>query len=172
MIGRRVLKVYLLVRHIKVSAHNHRLGKGRQVCPEGIFPLHTVVQTAQPVLGIGDIDANQEKILVLQGNHPPLPVVFLYAQAITHGKRRMFGIDSRTGVAFLFRVVPIGLIAQELQIQLTGLQFGFLQTEKVCVQLRKDIGKTLAGHGPQAVHIPGDKFHTIPKSRWRLPWCP
>ena len=140
--------------------------------PEGILPLHAVIQPPQAVLAVRDIGADKEEGPVFERDDASLCVVLGNAEAVTDRQGRMTRIDGRAGVAFLFGVIPVGLIAEEFHIYLTFLQFGLLQADKVGIEAAEDVGKALAGHGPQAVHIPGDKFHTIPKSRWRLPWCP
>ena len=73
----------------------------------------------------------------------------------------MTGIDSCSGIARLLGIVPIGLVAGKFQIDLPRLQFGFLQADEICVQAHKDIGEALPRHGPEAIYIPGDEFHTL-----------
>ena len=72
----------------------------------------------------------------------------------------MAGIDGRPGIAFFLGIIPIGLIAQEFQVDLARLQFGLLQAEEIGVELREHIGEAFAGYGPQAVDVPTDEFHT------------
>ncbi len=66
----------------------------------------------------------------------------------------MSGINGRAGIALLFCIVPIRLISQELQVQLTSLQFSLLQTHKICIQLRENIREAFAGYCAQPIDIP------------------
>ena len=158
----RVFEVDLLVGNVHVAADNHAfaLGQAADIGPEGIFPLHAVIQPFEAVLGIGRIDIHQIEIRHLECQHSPFVVVFLNPDAAGYRKRRMAGIDGRPGIAFFLGIIPIGLIAQEFQVDLTRLQFGLLQAEEIGVELREHIGEAFAGYGPQAVDVPTDEFHT------------
>ena len=118
---------------------------------------------------------------MLQRDEPPLVIVRVDAHAVAHGKRRVFGIDGRTGIAFFIGIIPVRLVSRKLQVQLPRLHLGLLQAEEIGVQFYKDVGKAFARHRPKAVYVPGDEFEIlhfvqndriIPKSRWRRPWCP
>ena len=100
-------------------------------------------------------------------------VVLINTHAVTDAERSVLCVDGGAGIAFFIGIIPVGLIAKELKVQLPSLHLCFLQAEKVGVKFRENIGKTFACNGPEAVYVPGDEFqHTIPGSRWRLPWCP
>ena len=86
-------------------------------------------------------------------------VVLVDTDAIGHAERLVLGEDGRARIAFLLGIVPIGLIALELQVQLTGLHLCFLQTEEVCIQLAEDIAEALALASPQSVDVPRNQFH-------------
>ena len=86
-------------------------------------------------------------------------VVFFHADAACDGQRGMAGIGGRSGIAFLLGVVPVGLVTQEFQVDLPLLQLGFLEADKIGVERRENIGKSLLGDRPKAIDIPTDEFH-------------
>ena len=88
-VGLRVLKVYLLVRHVHVAADDNRLFlvQAYQICPEIVFPLHSVIQSLEFFLGVRGIDANQVKGVEFQGNDPAFQVVLVYADSVCHIQR-------------------------------------------------------------------------------------
>ena len=78
-----------------------------------------------------------------------------------HAKWLMFSVDGRSRIAFLISIVPIALIAIKLQIQLSGLHFCLLQTEKVSIQLLEYLTKSLTLTSTKAIHVPTNKLHMI-----------
>ena len=161
MVGVGVLQVDFLVGDVHVAADYHALAllKAAEVLPEGVFPLHAVGEAAQAVLGIGGIDVHQVETGHFEGDHAALGVVLRDADAVRHAEGLLAGVDAGAGVAFLFGVIPIGGVAEELQIQLAGLQFGLLKADEIGVKTIENIGKSLACNGPQAVYVPADEFH-------------
>lgn len=157
----RVLEVYLLVRHVHIPTYDDGFSSVQryQVAAEIILPGHTVVQPFQSVLAVGGIDINNEEVLHLQGDDAPLVVMLLDAYAVGYVLGYVLGEDGRTRIAFLFGVVPIGVVAWEIQVELTGLQFCFLQAKKIGIQRLKCLAEVLAYHGTQSVNVPTDKPH-------------
>ena len=82
------------------------------------------------------------------------------ADAVSDVQRLVARIDGSAGIPFLVGIVPKRLITLELQVELPGLHLRLLQTEEVGIQLTEDVAEPLALTGPQAIHIPTDKFHT------------
>ena len=74
------------------------------------------------------------------------------------------GENGRSGVSLFLGIVPVLAIAGELQGDLTGREFGFLQAEAICINGRKEIGKPLAHAGAEAIDVPGNEFH------WYVPF--
>ena len=146
---------------IQVAADDHGLLpiQPSQVIPEGFFPGQAVINSGQLLLGVWGIAGDQEKVWVFQGDQPPFGIQLRRANAVGHGKRGLFGKDSRAGVALFLGGIPELAVARGFQLNLPRLQFGFLQTEKVGVRFLKIIQKALGNTGPQAVNIPGDEFH-------------
>ena len=67
--------------------------------------------------------------------------------------------DGSTRVALLLGIVPITLVALELQVKLSCLHLRFLQTEEIGIQLTEHLTEALALAGTQTIHIPTDKLH-------------
>ena len=91
------------------------------------------------------------------------------ADAVGDVQGQVPAVDGRSGVALFVGRVPIGGVAGELQVQLARLHLGLLQAEEIGVQVYENVRKPFAGHGPQAIDIPGYEFHVIRGSRWCLP---
>ena len=81
-------------------------------------------------------------------------VVLVDAYAIGDAQRLVAGVDGCAGVALLVGIVPEGVVAVKLEVELAGLHLGLLQAEEVGVQLAEDIFKALAHTGTQAIDIP------------------
>ena len=153
-VGGGILNVDLLMRDIQVAAKDDRLRETAEIGAHVILPAHAIVQAFEAVLRVRDIGAHEEQIRIFQGDHAPLVVMFVDADAIAHGQRIMFRIDRSAGVPLLVGIVPIGLIPEELQVDLAGLQLGLLQTEEIGIQVRKHVREPFPRHGPQAVYVP------------------
>ena len=162
-IGLRVLQVYLLVGHVQVAAQDDGflLIEAEEILTERIFPRHAIVEALQTVLRVGRIAAHQEEVLHLERHHPTLMIVVVDADAIGHIEGFVLGKDGCAGVAFLLGIVPIRLIAIELQVQLTGLHLRFLQAEEVRIYLAEDVAEALAFASPQSVDVPRNQFHIV-----------
>ena len=155
-VGFGVLDVDFGVGHVQIAAEDHGLFlfQPLQIGQKSVLPLHAVGQAGQTVLGIGGVHGDEKEVRELQGDHPALMVKFVDADAIPHGQRLLPGEYRRAGIALLFGVIPVLMIARQLQRDLPGLQLGFLEAENVRVQGVERVLKSLAHHGPQAVHIP------------------
>jgi hypothetical protein len=66
----------------------------------------------------------------------------------------MLSIDSRSGIALLFRIIVILMIAFQLQIYLSFGDLGLLQAEGICVRFLEKVQKALLQAGPKAIHVP------------------
>ena len=76
-VGFRVFQVDFFMGDIHIAAHHDRLLliKRTEVPPERVFPLHPVIQTFQPILGIGRVHCHKIKILVFRRYDTPLVVM-------------------------------------------------------------------------------------------------
>ena len=156
-----VFQVDLLVGHVHIAADDHGLCPVQllQIGAEVVLPAHPVVQALQLVLGVGGVDADQEEVPIFQGHRPALGVMLRDAQVIAHGEGLAFGKDDRAGIALLFRVAPVALIAGEIQLDLPGLELGLLQADEIRLEAAENVLEALLLHGPQTVHVPGNEFH-------------
>ena len=161
VVGLGVLQVDLLMSDVQISAQDDGfdLIQLTQVSTEGIFPRHAVGQAGQFLLGIGRVTAHEVEFLKFHGDDTALGVVLRDADAVFHGNRRDAGEDGRAGIALLFGVVPVALIAGQHKVGLTGLQFGLLQADDVGVEGEYALGKALVDDGAEAVYVPGNQFH-------------
>ena len=161
VVGLVVLDVDLPVGHVQIAAQDHRLFRiqRQQVGPEGVLPLHAVVQPLQAVLAVGGVAVHQIKARVFQREHPAFVVMLLQPDAGGHGQRHLPAPAGRAGVALFLGRVCIFCVALWGKIRLTGLHLGLLYRENIGVQRGKAVGKAVGQAGPQAVHVPADEFH-------------
>ena len=160
-VGLRILDIDLLVGHIEVATDDDGL-LAVQPVEIGLkvgLPLHAVGEAAQLVLGVGRIDADQEKVGHLQREDAPLVVVDLDTYALGDAQRLVAREDGRAAISLLLRRVPVGLIAGEGQVELALLHLRLLQADEVGVELGKGLLEALADTGAQPVDIPRDQFH-------------
>ena len=160
MVGGRVSKVNFLVRHVQVAADNHRFlcVKPFDIGTEGVFPSHAIVQASQFLLRVRHIDRDEEEVRHFKRDNTTFVVMFLNAETIGDVQRFLFAEDRRAGITFLFSRVPIRMPAGELHVQLTGLHFGFLQTEEVGVKPSENFAETFLVTGAQPIDVPRDEF--------------
>jgi hypothetical protein len=64
------------------------------------------------------------------------------------------GKNGRSGISFLFGIIPIRLIAFELKVELACLHLGFLQAEEIGIQALKLLPEFFIATGTNAVYIP------------------
>jgi hypothetical protein len=86
-------------------------------------------------------------------------VVQVDADAVCHAEWLVTGEDGCAGVAFFLSGVPVGCVALKLQVELSFLHFGFLQTEKVGIQQSECLAESFTLAGSQAVYVPRNEFH-------------
>ena len=60
--------------------------------------------------------------------------MFFDSDTIANRNRLLFGKQGRTGISFLFRIIPILMIAGQLKVDLSFLQLCLLQAEKIRVK--------------------------------------
>ena len=162
-VGLGVLEVYFQMRHVHVAAHDDgfSLVQPFQVGSEVLLPLHAVVESAKPVLTVGHIDIDKEEVGHFERDDSPLVVVLFHADPVGHVQGDMARVDGGAGIALFLRIVPVGVVAKEIQVELSLLQFRFLQAEKIGIQALKYLLKILSHDGSQTVHIPTDEFHVL-----------
>lgn len=158
-----VLEVYLPVCHIHIAADDYRFMavEFENIVQKLLFPVHPVVQPGKFRLRIGRVDVDEVKTVVFERYGATLVVVALNPDALADAQRVGVRNGGRAGVALLVGGVVVGLVAVEIEVNLTLLQLGFLQAEPVGGEVVENIGKSFAKHGPQAIHIPRNEFHTL-----------
>ena len=57
--------------------------------------------------------------------------MFFDSDTIANGNRLLFGKQGRAGISFLFRIIPILMIAGQLKVDLSFLQLCLLQAENI-----------------------------------------
>ena len=57
--------------------------------------------------------------------------MFFDSDTIANRNRLLFGKQGRTGISFLFRIIPILMIAGQLKVDLSFLQLCLLQAENI-----------------------------------------
>ena len=74
--------------------------------------------------------------------------------AVRDQQRFLLCKHGRAGITLLFRVIPVGVVALRLKINLTFLELALLNAEYIRIQAPEHILKSLAHTGPESVHIP------------------
>ena len=85
--------------------------------------------------------------------------MFFNSHAVSDRQGLFFCENGSAGVTFFLRVIPVLVIAGEVQINLALLQLTFLNTEQVRIGFLEEIKEALCDTGTQAIHVPGDHFH-------------
>ena len=101
-----------------------------------------------------------DKVIILKfrGNDPALFVVLLDPDTIADRNRLLPAKDRRSGIAFFFGVVPVLIVALQIEVDLPLLKLCFLQTNRVSVDLAEKIHKALCDARAKSVYIPRNKF--------------
>ena len=152
----RVLQVYLLMSHIEIAADDYSFFffflfyKIEKI----VFLVHTIVETLEFVLGIGNIDVDEEEVIHLKCNDTPLVVVLVNADTIIDVERSVSGESSRSGISLFIGIVPERLISFKVQVKLSCLHLGFLNAEEIGVELTEDVAEAFSFTGPEAVYVP------------------
>ena len=150
------------MRDVEVTRINYGLFliEGAEICAHIILKFHTVIYALEAVLGVGNISRYEVKFLKLEGDNSSL-VGVLALDAVGDGERLFLRKNGSTRVALALCGKPIGLIALGGKIRLSDLHFCLLQAEDIGVERGKNIGKSLAKHGTEAVYVPGYEFHLV-----------
>jgi len=167
VVGLGVLQVYFLMSYVHISTDEDGflLVELSEVETEGIVPRHAVGESAESVLRVWSIDRNNEEIGIFQCDYSAFgvhvgPAVVGHLiddvlwQSVVDVERVVLGVDGCTAVAFLLGIVPVGFVARELQVELSLLDFCFLQTEEIRVECGKGIAEAFTAHGAESVYIP------------------
>ena len=138
-VGLGILQINLFVGHIQISTVDDGffLIKALYIVEKIILPFHAVIQSGKAVLGVGGVDGYQIEVRKFQGNHPSFMVVLFYADSAGHGQGFLFGKYGCSAVPFFLSIIPVLLITRQIQVNLSLLQFGFLQTEDIGIQFLK-----------------------------------
>ena len=135
-VGLGVLEVYFLVRHVHIAAYDDGLSgvESVQIGLKVVFPRHAIVESSQTVLRIRRVNIDEIEVFVFKRDDATFVVVLVDADAISHRKRLLSGIDGRAAVAFLVGIVPKRSVAGELKVELSGLHLGLLKAEEVGIE--------------------------------------
>ena len=172
-VGLGVLKVDLLVRHVKVAAgHDGFAGLALervQKAAVSIVPGHAHVDAGEFILGVGCIDVDKPELVELQradtalgrglGNELSCLTLAGVGQqriGVQHAQRFLAAKDRSARIAFTLGVAPGLVIAGQVNIDLAFLQLGLLQRQDIDVEFLRDLDKArvLFEHGAQAVNVP------------------
>ncbi len=87
--------------------------------------------------------------------------MFFDSDTIANRNRLLFGKQGRAGISFLFRIIPILMIAGQLKVDLSFLQLCLLQAENIGICRLKVLLITFFHAGSQSIYVPGYHFfHT------------
>ena len=173
-VGARVLQVDLLMGHVEVAAHHHRLrvaggavGQHAGLKPlaeiaEGIVPFHTVIDARELHLGVRRVHVHEPELGELAGHDASLGIQILVAQTVQHPQRLLAGEHRRARVALLLGGAPVLVVAWQIQLHLAHLALRLLNGEDVRVKGVEHLQEILLQHGANAVHIPRNKSHGTP----------
>ena len=148
--------------YVQVAAVDHRLGfvQRHEVVPQVVLPAHAVVDPLQFVLGVGSVAAHQIERLILQGDEPPLVVMLVDVHTVGGVNGGVGSKDGGAGIALLLGGAPeLQNTLSQRDVRLSPLHFGLLEAEKVRPLGLIKFGKPLFHTGPQAVYVPGNKYH-------------
>ena len=132
--------------HVQVAAVDDRLNlvQLHEVLPQGVLPLHAVVQPLELVLGVGGVTAHQVKFLILQGDEPSLVVVLVFPHSVAHRNGLVGGKDGGPGVPLLLGGVPVlQNPLPQVHVGLALLHLGLLQAAEVGLLPLIEIKKSL-----------------------------
>ena len=172
-VGLGVLKVDLLVRHVKVAA-GYDVFAGLalervQKAAVGIVPGHAHVDAGEFVLRVGSVDIHKPELVELQRADAALgrglgdelgrlALAGVGQQRIgaQYAQRFLAAKDRGARVALALGVAPGLVIAGQVDIDLALLQLGLLQRQDIDVEFLRDLDKArvLFEHGAQAVDVP------------------
>ena len=144
------------MRHVQIAAHDNRFlsVELHEIAAETVLPYHAVIKPSQSVLRVWRVDGNKIEVGHLQSYHASFVVVFVLANAIAHIQRLMLREDGRTAISFLLGIVPVGLITDELDVELPLLHLCLLQAEEIGIEFAEHFLESLSHASAQAVDIP------------------
>ena len=67
--------------------------------------------------------------------------------------------DGGAGITLLFCVVPVLLVAGQIQFDLAFLQLGLLQTEEIGIGFLEKVHPAFSHAGTQTIDVPRNKLH-------------
>ena len=140
--------------HVPADDDGFQFVKRAEIFSESILPAHAVIKALEPVLRVRRVDADKVKVLIFERYRAPLGAVLLNADVIGDGEGSVLCEYCGAGVALLFGVAPVALIAGKVDIYLAFLKLRLLNAEEVCVQAQKDIVKALFPDCAQSVNVP------------------
>ena len=126
---------------------------------EIILPAHAVAESGQFPFTVGRVNRQQVEVPHIQHNDPAFMVMLLHAHAVGHLQRLLLGEDGRAGIAFLFRIVPVLMIAWQIQFHLPRLHLCLLQAEYIRIQRAEAFHKALTHGRANTVDVPGNQLH-------------
>lgn len=140
----------------------------------------TECETGKLMLGIRDVDGDEEKIWELGGEYPALAGgvavgvfvpevagVDVVGEATGDGDGLNFGEDGRARVAGAVGGVPDFLVVGEVDFGLTFFGFGFLEADDVGVVVGDEaLEFAFFEDGTEAVYVPGEDVHSVYCSRY------
>ena len=108
----------------------------------------------QLVLRIGRVYVDEPEIRELQRHDAPFGIQIRAAQAMQHLQRRLFRKHGRAGIPLLLRTAPEFMVAGQVHVHLSHLEFRLLQREHVGIEFREYLVEPLAQNRAQPVHGP------------------
>ena len=121
---------------------------------EDAFPFHAVGTPRQFVLGVWSVTGDKVEAVIFEGDHSTFGIADCGADAACDLKRFVFCKDCRAGVAFFLGVIPVLVVARQIKCDLSFLQLGFLNTEKIGICGMKIVEKSFLYTGAQPVNVP------------------
>ena len=172
-VGLGVLKVDLLVCHVKVAAGYHGFAglalERVQKAAVGIVPGHAHVDAGEFVLRVGRVDIHKPKLVELERADAALGCglgdelarlalagVGQQCIGVQHAQRFLAAKDRGARVALALGVAPGLVIAGQVDIDLALLQLCLLQCQDINVKFLRNLDKARVffEHGAQAVDVP------------------
>ena len=159
----RILDVYLLVRNIEVATENNRLHRIEllEIMTEVSFPRHAIVKTLETVLRVWSVTTDQVELRHFEGDNTSFVVVLFNTNTIFYTERLMLRKNGCSGIALLVSIIPVAFITVEMKVKLPSLHLGLLQTKEISVHLSEDVAESFSFTSPEAINVPGNKFHII-----------
>lgn len=128
---------------------------------------------AEVVLGVGRVNRDDIEVLILRGDDAAFGVRVAisigqgifgqegFGEIMTDAVGLDFAEQSRAGVAFFDCGIQRDVVFGQVEDDILGLGFGFLETENVGLfGIHEGIKYVFTQHGTDAVDIPRIQFHT------------